>query len=572
MQSTIVKTQWNRGVVLTCFMAVAAVVCLWNAAVADEAKLVDQTRSSAAIETTDSETPATEGSLVEFIDQQLRQAWRDNEIQPSEAATDEEWVRRIYLDLCGRIPTLEEARAFLKDESPRKRFVLIETLLAHEDYVRNFTTIWTNNSIGRATPQRVSRTGMEKFYREAFAKDRPWNEIVVDVVTASGHYEENGAVNYTLAQMQMPDDGVQLTAMTTRLFLGLQVQCTQCHNHPFNKWQQDQFWEYNSFFRQVKKEDRRKVDPNTGRMVDDYSEVVWQDFSGPVYYEKRSGVMQVAFPRFEGHEVDPGPDTDRRAEFGKLLTESVDGQAPHIAQAMVNRMWSHFFGYGFTRPVDDMGPHNPASHPELLDRLSHEFVASGYNIKQLIRAICATEAYGLGSQFNDKNKTDDPAAGEMPLFSHLYLKSMQAEQMYDSLIVASNAHQSGRGGWSAQEEQRQKWMQQFVVAFENDENDESTTFNGTIPQALMMMNSELIDKACSIERGSFLFETMSKPGTEPQKIQDLYLAALSRQPTRFEISKVQKMLNANSYRTNRLNGYQDLFWALLNSNEFVLVH
>ncbi len=566
---TILQIRWIRQFAACCFLTVAVVVCFPGFAVADEAKAVEQKPSSAVKA---SETPATEGSLVEFVDQQLRQAWLDNEIEASEPATDEEWVRRIYLDLCGRIPTLEEVRAFLKDESPRKRFVLIESLLGHEDYVRNFTTIWTNNSIGRGAPRRVSRTGMEKFYREAFAKDRPWNEIVVDVVTASGHYEENGAVNYTLAQMQMPDDGVQLTAMTTRLFLGLQVQCTQCHNHPFNKWQQDQFWEYNSFFRQVKKNELQKLDPNTGRMVDDYSEVVWQDFSGPVYYEKRSGVMQVAFPRFEGHEVDPGADTDRRTEFGKLLTRSVDGQAPHIAQAMVNRMWSHFFGYGFTRPVDDMGPHNPASHPELLDRLSHEFVAGGYNIKQLIRTICATEAYGLGSQFNDRNKTDDPAAGEMPLFSHMYLKSMQAEQMYDSLIVASNAHQSGRGGWSAQEEQRQKWMQQFVVAFDNDENAESTTFNGTIPQALMMMNSELIDKACSIERGSFLFETMSKPGTEPQKIQDLYLAALSRQPTRLELSRVQKMLNANSYRSNRLNGYQDLFWALLNSNEFVLIH
>ena len=569
MQSTSEKTKLIRPSNWVVCFGMTVAVCSWNPAAGAENKAAEKTSSSAA---TDAEKPATEGSIVEFIDQQLRQGWVDNEIQPSEAATDEEWIRRIYLDLCGRIPTLEEANGFLKDESPRKRFVLIETLLAHEDYVRNFTTIWTNNSIGRGAPRRVSRTGMEKFYREALEKERPWNEIVVDIVTASGHYEENGAVNYTLAQMQMPDDGVQLTAMTTRLFLGLQVQCTQCHNHPFNKWQQDQFWEYNSFFRQVRKEDHRKLDPNTGRMVDDYSEVTWQDFSGPVYYEKRSGVMQVAFPRFEGHEVDPGADTDRRIEFGKLLTESIDGQPPHIAQAMVNRMWSHFFGYGFTRPVDDMGPHNPASHPELLLRLSQEFVASGYNIKQLIRTICATEAYGLGSQFNDKNKTDDPAAGEMPLFSHLYLQSMQAEQMYDSLIVASNAHQSGRGGWSAQEEQRQKWMQQFVVAFENDENDESTTFNGTIPQALMMMNSELIDKACSIERGSFLFETMSKPGSEPQKIQDLYLAALSRHPTRSEISKVQKMLNANSYRTNKLNGYQDLFWALLNSNEFVLIH
>jgi hypothetical protein len=512
----------------------------------------------------------TEVPLGEFIDQQIRQGWQDNEIEPSAAATDEEWVRRIYLDLLGRIPTMAEARTFLADESPRKRSVLTEELLEHEDYVRNFTTVWSNNCIGRGAPQRVSRTGMEKFFREAFARNRPWDEIVVEIVTASGHYEENGAVNYTLAQMQNADEGVQLTAMTARLFLGLQVQCTQCHNHPFNKWQQDQFWEYNSFFRQVGKIDHRKLDPNTGRMVDDYSEVVWQEFSGPVYYEKRSGVMQVAYPRFEGLEVDPGVGVDRRVEFGKLITQSVDGAPPQIAQAMVNRTWSHFFGYGFTRPVDDMGPHNPASHPDLLDRLSREFVAANYDVKELIRWIVSSEAYALTSQFNDKNKIDDPGAGEVPLFSHMYLKSMQAEQMYDSLIVASNAHKSGQGGWGAQEEQRRRWMQQFVVAFENDENDESTTFNGTIPQALMMMNSELMEKACSVERGSFLFESMSSPGNEAQKIQELYLAALSRNPTKSEIGKVQKMLK--SYGNQKLMGYQDLFWALLNSNEFVFIH
>jgi hypothetical protein len=528
---------------------------------ADEAKKSEEATVAAA---------GAEVPLGEFIDQQIRQGWQDNEITASAAATDEEWVRRIYLDLLGRIPTMEEARKFLADESPRKRSLLTEELLEHEDYVRNFTTVWSNNCIGRGAPQRVSRTGMEKFFREAFARNRPWNEIVVDIVTASGHYEENGAVNYTLAQMQNADEGVQLTAMTARLFLGLQVQCTQCHNHPFNKWQQDQFWEYNSFFRQVGKIDHRKLDPNTGRMVDDYSEVVWQEFSGPVYYEKRSGVMQVAYPRFQGLEVDPGVGVDRRVEFGKLITQPVDGAPPQIAQAMVNRTWSHFFGYGFTRPVDDMGPHNPASHPDLLERLSREFVAANYDVKELIRWIVASEAYGLTSQYNDKNKIDDPGAGEVPLFSHMYLKSMQAEQMYDSLIVASNAHKSGRGGWGAQEEQRRLWMQQFVVAFENDENDESTTFNGTIPQALMMMNSELMDKACSVERGSFLFESMSSPGNEAQKIQELYLAALSRNPTRTEIGKVQKMLK--SYGNQRLMGYQDLFWALLNSNEFVFIH
>ena len=544
-----------------------ALLSLHGELVADELAAGKVVAGKAADE---SGVAGAEVSLGEFIDQQIRQGWTDNEIEASPLASDEEWVRRVYLDLVGRIPTLTEARQFLADKNPRKRAMLVDVLLENEDYVRNFTTIWANNSIGRGAPQRVSRSGMEKFYREAFAKNRPWNEIVVDILTASGHYEENGAVNYILAQMQMPDDAVQLTAMTTRLFLGLQVQCTQCHNHPFNKWQQDQFWEFNSFFRQVDKRDHRKLDPKTGRQVDDYSEVVWKEFTGPVYYEKRSGMMQVAFPRFQGREVDPGVGVDRRAELAKLITEPAGDEPAQLAQAMVNRTWSHFFGYGFTRPVDDMGPHNPPSHPELLKRLSQEFVAANYDVKQLIRWIVSTEAYQLSSQYGEKNRIDDPAAGEMPLFSHMYLKSMQAEQLYDSLIVASNAHQSGNGSWSAQEEQRRRWMQQFVVAFDNDENDESTTFNGTIPQALMMMNSELIDKACSVERGSFLFEQMSSPGAETQKINDLYLAALTRKPTRAEMTKMQKALAR--YGAAKLNGYQDMFWALLNSNEFIFIH
>jgi len=415
--------------------------------------------------------PADGQSVVEFINQRIEQGYKDNEITPSEVASDEEWVRRVYLDIVGRIPSLSEVISFLEDESPRKKSVLIESLVDSQDYIRNFTTIWTNNCIGRGTPRRVSRNGMEKFFREAFAKNRPWDQIVVDLVTGEGHFEENGAVNYILAQMQMNDEAVQLTAKTTKLFLGMQVQCTQCHNHPFNNWQQAQFWEFNSFFRQVRKVDHRKTDPNTGRQVDDYSEVVTRDFNGPVYFEKRSGLMQVAFPIYQGKAIEPDA-FDRRKEFGKLLVANDDGETPIIAKAFVNRMWAHFFGYGFTRPVDDMGPHNAASHPAVLDRLSSEFVSSGYDVKKLIGRIANCSAYSLTSKFCDDNMVDNPAAGEVPLFSHVYVKSMQAEQLYDSLIVASNAHKSGKGGWDEQEQQRNRWMQQFIVAFDNDENDD----------------------------------------------------------------------------------------------------
>ena len=509
-------------------------------------------------------------STATFISRTIEQVWRDNEVEPSLRADDEEWVRRAYLDIVGRIPTVDEAESFLEDESPRKRMALVDTLLEHPDYVRNFTSIWTNLCIGRGTPRRVSRRGMEKFFREAFAKERPWNEVVVDLVTAEGHFEENGAVNYILAQTQMRDDAVQLTAKTTRLFLGIQVQCTQCHNHPFNNWKQSQFWENNSFFRQVRRIDHRRQDPNSGRLVDDYSEVVRRDFTGPVYFEKRNGLMQVAFPKFQGIEVAPDAE-DRRGEFGRLLRQAADDQPPLIASAFVNRMWAHFFGYGFVRPVDDMGSHNAASHPELLERLSADYASGGYDVKQLIRWITGMRAYGLTSRFGKKNAIDAPSSGEMPLFSHAYLKSMQAEQLYDSLIVATSAHESGAAGWEAQETQRRRWMQQFVVAFDTDENDEATMFNGTIPQALMMMNSELIQKAVSAEPGSMLHNVLSRPESDNRKIHRLYLAALTRRPTRGEIKKTRQLFQ--SYPPGaRVAAFQDLFWALLNSNEFILIH
>ena len=509
-------------------------------------------------------------STVDFIDQQIAQAWDDNEVKPSGPATDEEWVRRSYLDVAGRIPSLQETTDWLESRDPRKKSVLIESLLGGDDYVRNFTSIWTNACIGRGTPRRVSRNALEKFFRETFAKGRPWNEVVRDLVTAEGHFEENGAVNYILAQTQTPDDAVQLTARTTRLFLGIQVQCTQCHDHPFNNWQQSQFWQYNSFFRQVRRIDRRRQDPESGRLVDDYSEVVRGVFQGPVYFEKRNGLMQVAFPEFQGRKVDPAAD-DRRAEFGRLMMEPADGNSPLIAQAFVNRMWAHFFGYGFTRPVDDLGPHNPPSHPDLLIRLGADFAAADYDVRQLIRWITSSQAYSLTSKLSDNNRMDNPSAGEMPLFSHAYLKSMQAEQLYDSLIVATRAHQSGNTGWDTQEKQRRRWMQQFVVAFDNDENDEATTFNGTIPQAMMLMNSELSEKAVSAEQGSFLHQVLTGSDSEGKKLQQLYLAAFSRHPTRSEISRARRLFRAYG-RTGQVAAFQDLFWALLNSNEFIMVH
>jgi hypothetical protein len=504
--------------------------------------------------------------VVSFIDQQIRQGWADNDVAPSAAADDDEWFRRIHLDLVGHIPAWNEVERFHKDKSPAKRAALVEKLLDSPGYVRNWTTIWTNLTIGRKAVRWVSRTGMERFFREAFAQSRPWNEVVHDLVGAEGRSDENGAVNYLLAQMATNDEGVQATAKTTRLFMGIQVQCTQCHNHPFNEWKQDQFWQINSFLRQTRRRNHRKFDPATGRQVDDYAELVPSDFSGPVFFEKRSGEMQVAYPIFFDAKVDPGSETNRRKELARLMTT---GENPLIARAMVNRTWAHFLGCGFTSPVDDMGPHKPPSHPELLDRLSQEFVKSGYDLKRLIRWICDSEAYNLTSRAGKKNAVDDPARGHAPLFSRVYPKPLEAEQLYDSLLMATTAQNSGETNWADAQKQRDAWLQQFIIAFGTDENDEASTFNGTIPQALLMMNGPLVQKAISAEKGSFLYSVLDADSSDGQKIQRLYLATLSRHPHGRDQSAAENLLESDR---DKLSGYQDLFWALINSNEFIINH
>lgn len=513
----------------------------------------------------------TSDAVVDFINQRIRQGWSDNEIKPSEVAEDAEWLRRVYLDIAGHIPPAEVVNEFLADKDNAKRAKLIEKLLDDPSYERNFATIWTNLSVGRRAPRQgnrmpYSREEMYRFYLRAFHENRPWDQIVYDVVSAEGRHDREGAVNYLLAQMEMADDGVQATAKTTRLFMGMQVQCTQCHDHPFNKWEQDQFWQFNSFFRQLEKDEEREYNPKTGRMETKYLYLSKKDFSGPVFFERRSGEMKVAYPQFFDETVPAEGDVDRRKQLAKLMTQ---GDQPWIAKAMVNRTWSHFFGYGFTKPVDDMGPHNPASHPELLDRLTAEFVKARYDVKQLVRWIANSEAYNLTSQFGRNNELDNPAAGEVPLFSHMYVKTMSPEQLYDSLIIATEAHKAGRSSWEEADRKKQQWMQQFVVAFDTDEADEATNFNGTIPQALMMMNSELIQDAISTDKGTYLNNVLSDRGSDMEKINQLYQSVLGRKPSRTELTKFNGIVRQYP---NKLWAYQDMFWALLNSNEFIFNH
>ncbi len=528
---------------------------------------------------------------VKFINEQIAAGWADAGLQPSAAATDGEWCRRLHLDLIGRIPTAEELQKFLSDSSPTKRPDLVGRLLGEEyvdDYARHWTDVWTTVLIGRdVTNEQVNRPGMRQYLRRALSKNTKYDEFMVQLVTATGGNANvkdaegfNGATNFLSGKMveMGVENGVQATAKTAQIFLGLQVQCTQCHNHPFNKGKQNQFWELNAFFRQTRALRRF----NGGQDVA-WIELTDQDFAGEggnpeeaeLYYELRNGLMKVAYPVFvDGTEIsksgylpaklDDGTPygVNRRKELADLIKAS-----PYFPKAIANRIWGQFLGYGFTKPVDDLGDHNPPSHPELLDGLAERFREQSFDLKELMRWITLSRAYALSSRATSGNSRDDPSLGEKPKFSHFYLRQMQAEQLYESLLTATQADKA-RGEDAAKI--KDQWLSQFVIAFGTDEGDDATTFNGSIPQVLMMFNGDLIKKATSTGKGGFLDVIATSSLKNDAKINSLYMAALARKPSAKEVAVANQMLVAR--RGDSVGALQDIWWAVLNSNEFIINH
>lgn len=504
---------------------------------------------------------------IEFINEHLAAGWKLYGVEPSPKADDAEWLRRVYLDVVGHIPPVDVAERFLSSRDASRREKLVESLLDDPSYVRNWTIIWTNLLIGRSDSRDVNRPALQKFLRENFARNRPWNELVAEFVSAEGNAAENGAANFLLAHMN--NDAMPATAITSRVFLGRQIGCTQCHDHPFNDWKQESFWSLNSFFQQTSVAHADLRDERSGKMKARTTTLETKHVGGPTHFETRRGLMQVTYPKFEGIAVNDDADTNRRQELAKLMTS---GEKPLVAESLVNRMWEHFFGCSFTRPVDDMGPHNAPSHPELLDHLAKEFVSSGYDLKQLMRWICLSDAYQRTSRFGKSNEQDDPASGAMPLFSRVYLKGMTAEQLYDSLLLATGADMTPLE-LGDHDRRRHEWLQQFVHAFQTDENDESVTFESSIAQALLMMNSELTEHALSLDRGTLLEKVVHSRDAEAEKLKRLCLATLTRYPTPKELQTLRKLLNSGSVaQRNNSAGWQDALWAYLNSSEFVLVH
>ena len=521
---------------------------------------------------------------IQQIDALIESVWSAYDLTPSRTAADTKWCRRVFLDLIGRIPSVDELETFLSEKKATRKLALVDRLLYDdrytEEFARNWTTVWANLLIGRtggnANNSMINRSGLMKYLRDSFARSKPYDQFAHELISATGSTTPgtegfNGATNYLIDKVNS-EDGAQATASTSQIFLGLQVQCTQCHNHPFNDWKQKKYWEMNAFFRQSRAV-RQAMQSGT-ELVATLKDVNFRGENGnnideaEIYYDLRNGLVAAAWPVFvDGTEIKKSGDVNlvnRRKEFADLTVAS-----PFFDKAIVNRTWAHFMGYGFTLPVDDLGPHNIPSHPALLEYLAKEFRDSEFNFRALLKWVALSKPYGLSSRENRSNKLDDPLLGESPKFSRFYLRQMEAEQLYESLLATSSIGQQSLA-YEAQERLKNRWLQQFSRAFGNDEGGEATNFNGSIPQILMMFNSEMIGAATSNSEGSFVGTVADSLLSSNEKIDRLFLAGLSRKPTKQEMALARSLITAND--GDLAKGLSDLWWVILNTNEFILVH
>ena len=542
--------------------------------------------------------------MVSIINKRSEAKWKENKIVPSRFADDYEFIRRASLDIIGRIATPEEIREYLKDPKETRRSKLINRLLESDEYPKHWADLWANWLLSRAGVfgRGMYHEWLAVWLEDQISQNKPYSSLVKSLITAHGENSDTdkggAAVNFFLAHLgeNVPpahrrEEGqfqlVPLTSRITRLFLGTQVQCAQCHDHPFySNIKQEHFWSINAFLRQVVREGQP---PQMGRMMT-YNKLTLKDDEhvargGLVYYEKRNGVILTARPRFlfkvvgkgddakvvEGDQLPPGVQgIGRREKLAEFILDH-----PQFPKAIVNRMWGVFFGRGFVNPIDDFNDetYNDDKTPmkELLDELAARFKHYNYDCKRLIRWICNSNPYNLSYV---ANRTNDKPEHEA-LFSRMIMKAMSPEQLLESLMTAAKLE--GAESQTAKKKVKDQWLNALITNFGDDEGNE-VNFNGTVVQALMMMNGKDINDAIARKEKGAVAQAIFGKSTEKAAIHELYLTALNRPPSDKEYRTIIsqfRLLDPRLGRTDYVNPnrrYEDLFWALLNSSEFNTNH
>ncbi len=577
------------------------------------------------------------------IDRQIRAQWAADNTVPAPPVDDARFMRRVYLDVVGKIPTASEVTAFLADNAPDKRVRLVERLLSSPDYAENWTNYWDNVLMGRsARSQVLDRVAWREWLHKQFEQNVPWNKMVYDLLTATGqnstgggyskiaglmnapammrpnspsiggrgaqaqdHPEDaakvNGAVNWYLKYAQAPAD---LSGNASKIFLGVQIQCAQCHDHKTEKWKQEDFRRFTACFVAV------RPFPLDRGMVKGLRRVDVEDVNRPVmrFGKNAQGFaeyLSVPPATLDGKEIDTA---NRRKALADWMTARDN---PWFAEAIVNRMWAHFLGRGFVNPVDDLRPSNPPAKPELFKQMADDFASHGYDLKRLINQITSTEVYQLSAA---PGKNVDP---ENKYWARFRLKPLGPEELVGALVQATNMQPVLEKVAGANLEALKFAInRQFTFLFDTDEESEQKDFEGTIPQALMLLNGNLVNRGASPIPGTALAEVLAMPGGDAAKIEALYLRTLSRKPTPAEVAKWSEFLHAprdavvtdtvaeqpqaraqlrmgrKAIRqgngpdplarvANRFAGgtptaeeqaYEDMFWTLLNCSEFAFNH
>lgn len=487
--------------------------------------------------------------VIRFLDEQINAKLTAEKLTPSGPANDAEFLRRVYLDLTGVIPTVEQTRTFLDDKDSAKRAKLIDDLLASPNYGQHQADIWQAKLMTRDSNNRfVMRDPFIDWIAASFNKNTPWDQFVTQLVTATGTVESNPEVTYFLMNRSVD----KLTDSVGQHFLGLQIMCAQCHNHPFTTTKQTEYWGMAAFFNNVSID--RPMNVNKGG---DNTKIGVREGNGPSRTKEffPESTKKVAPKFLEGAEPKLSASEPHRPALAKWLTSA---ENPYFAKAMVNRTWAQLFGSGVVNPVDDMHVDNLPSHPELLATLANQFIATGFDVKQLYRTICNSQAYQRTSKPSAGNETDHK------LFSHMAVKVLMPEQLFDSLKSITNFTAPAKPGGKLQAAlgrgpvtPRDSFVQFFLAGAEHAN---TTEYEAGIPQALRLMNSRIAGNPSAAK-------AFVKPGAKPPEIiEEMYLAVLSRRPTPDEVTKLTDYLKSNT-----ATGYPDVLWVLLNSSEFTLV-
>ena len=486
-----------------------------------------------------------------YIDESVYEKLQQLQYPPAELCLDYEFIRRGYLDVIGLLPSIDEVNRFLSDSQPDRRRRLVDELLERPEFAQFWALKW--GDLLRLQKTEMTESGVHKFRQwlvDVFQNNVPFDQFARGLLTAQGSTFSNPAANYYRACDKMDE----ATETTAQLFLGSRIQCAKCHNHPFENWTQDNYYGLTAFFNRVRSKPGLRADEL----------IVFVSRDGEVHQPRTGQLMKPWLPR-KGDQEDNGQ-YDRRESFATWLTSPTN---PFFARVAVNRIWAHLFGRGIVEPVDDFRESNPPAIPTLLEKLAADFVEHDYDQKHILRTILNSHTYQLSSQTNELNREDTQ------FFSHAYQQMLGAEQLLDAICHVTQVPEEFAGlpaGTRATQLPSPDFKHEFLEAFgrpnRNTSCDCERSSETTLAQAIQLFNGPLIHRQIGDPQNRFQRQLAAERPHE-EILDELYLAALSRQPSEVEMKTAMDHITG---KEKPAEGFEDVCWALLNTNEFLTRH